>query len=177
MQCAGSLRSMNWLYRRSWAETPLLHDETKLAPSRAVNSTDDFIECPTCYDTFPKADLLKNRCFKAGEKRALSKLMPVIKSVDCTPQDGYGAFSLCSHVAEPDEEPSYVDGPMPLDYDACEVNAAAMLDLALSDSECTEIACIDACEIERVHTERLNICACKRTPRTFICPFIQLTLG
>ncbi len=86
--------------------------------------------------------------------------MPIIKSVDCTPQDGHGAFSLSSVCNEPDEEPSYVDGPGPLDEDY-EVNDAAMLDMALSDSEMAEYACIDANEIERVHNELLQIYALK----------------
>ncbi len=34
------------------ADTPLVHDETKHATSRSPKSTDDFIERPTCYDTF-----------------------------------------------------------------------------------------------------------------------------
>ena len=92
------------------SDTPLAHDETKHATCRAPNSTDDFIESPPCYDTFAKTDLFKNRCYPAGTVRRLTKLMPIIKSADCKPQEGHFPYSMSTisaHVTK------VVDGQLP----------------------------------------------------------------
>ena len=158
------------------SDTPLAHDETKNATCRAPNSNDDFIECPTCYDTFAKTDLLKNRCFPAGTQRRLTKLMPIIKSVDCQPQEGnypYTMSSVSGDVTkvvdgrlpfEDHETKHFRDGCVPLSevyaYENDDSdNEATVLDMALDDSENVEFAGIDAAEVERVHNELLHIYA------------------
>ncbi len=87
-----------------------MHDETKHATSRSPNSTDDCIECPTCYDTFAKTDLLKSRCFKSGTEVTLTKLVPMLKSTECTAQDGPNPFIMCT---VPADVTRVVDGQLP----------------------------------------------------------------
>ncbi len=129
--------------------------------------TDDFIECPSCYDTLATTDLLKNRCFKAGTTRSLTKLMPMIKSTECTAQDGYIPFIMSTISSDVTR---VVDGSLPFDngdmYDVDSENEAAVLDMALGESKSIECAVTDVAEVERVHNELLRVYACQAKAKT-----------
>jgi hypothetical protein len=59
------------------AKTPFLDEETKHAACRAPASSEDFVECPTCLDTFPTEFWKKS---DSGTKRPIRKNLPMISS-------------------------------------------------------------------------------------------------
>ncbi len=74
-----AVRNVIGRYPRMYdADTPFLHDETKHAVCRAPHSGEDFIECPSCLDTFPQSVIESDHTFRDGQTRKLSDLRPMI---------------------------------------------------------------------------------------------------
>mgnify|MGYP002811969151 CR=1 FL=1 len=91
----------------------------------------------------------------------------MIKSTECTAQDGDIPF-IMSTVSS--DITRVVDGSLPFDnsdaYDDDSENEAAVLDIALGESESIEFAVADAAEVERVHNELLHVYACQAKAKT-----------
>ncbi len=66
------------------ADTPFVHDETKFAKCRLPWNSEDFVECPSCLDTFPQSVIASDHSFTAGTKRPLHQLRHMIGKTDCT---------------------------------------------------------------------------------------------
>ena len=60
-QCTGKFPRMTPVH------TPFLPDETKFARSRAPANNEDYVECPTCRDSFPKSHIDDKCTFPSGK--------------------------------------------------------------------------------------------------------------
>jgi hypothetical protein len=78
--------SLTGMYPRMYtAKTPFLDEETKFAECRASHSSGDFVECPSCMDTFPAADWKEH---PAGTKRPIRKLRSMITDMSQSSEGG-----------------------------------------------------------------------------------------
>ncbi len=91
----------------------------------------------------------------------------MIKSTECTAQDGYIPFTMSTISSDATR---VVDGSLPFDSDDLfeedSENESAVLDMALGESESLEFAVTDAAEVERVHNELLHVYACQAKAKT-----------
>ena len=53
--------------------TPVEEDETRESPMRAPYTDERFLECPSCYHTWPESEMLEKKLFESGEKRPIKK--------------------------------------------------------------------------------------------------------